>query len=301
MYIIQHWFADHPLLCVCICWPCWTPQDGVTSLHVSAQEGCNEVVEILLQNGAEVNAADKVICDEWTDVIQRNAWQRVVEIKVRVGERHWQWQTALSQCSMDVVDEVSWHQFAHPCIWDRLWLMMHIVWHVFLVVTWVCELPKEVVCVWSIFLWRWPAPRMGHLRACFLMSSEGWIGSFIAEFEYGLEVNFLWKQRMSFRALLLPNIPCDWKFFGAFVHQCVVPIERASFLEQTSKCFIFWHSQCCVCIFLNVKWMGNKQILFNNCFLTVFFCVFSCADHVGLLRMAPLLCTYQHKMGAKRW
>ena len=33
------------------------------------------MVEILLQNGAEVNAACKVICAEWIDVIQGNACQ----------------------------------------------------------------------------------------------------------------------------------------------------------------------------------------------------------------------------------
>ena len=33
------------------------------------------MIEILLQNGAEVNAANKVICDEWTDVVQRNVCQ----------------------------------------------------------------------------------------------------------------------------------------------------------------------------------------------------------------------------------
>ena len=31
------------------------------------------MVEILLHNGAEVNAACEVICDEWIDMIQRNA------------------------------------------------------------------------------------------------------------------------------------------------------------------------------------------------------------------------------------
>ena len=72
MYIAQHFFSDHLFLCVCICLQCWIPQDGCTPLFASAQEGCKEVVEILLQNGAEVNAADKVTCDEWTDVIQRN-------------------------------------------------------------------------------------------------------------------------------------------------------------------------------------------------------------------------------------
>ena len=33
------------------------------------------MVEILLQNGAEVNAVTKVIYDEWTDAIHRNACQ----------------------------------------------------------------------------------------------------------------------------------------------------------------------------------------------------------------------------------
>ena len=56
-----------------VCWPCWTPQDGCTPLYQSAFYGHKEVVEILLQNGAEVNAANKVICDEWKDGLERNA------------------------------------------------------------------------------------------------------------------------------------------------------------------------------------------------------------------------------------
>ena len=54
----------HSQGCVCICWQCWIPQDGATPLYVSAQEGCKDVVEILLQNGAEVNSAWEVICNE---------------------------------------------------------------------------------------------------------------------------------------------------------------------------------------------------------------------------------------------
>ena len=75
MDIVQHLFVNHPLLCVYICWPCWIPQNGTTPLFASAQEGYKEVVEILLQKGAEVNAAFEVVCDEQTDVIQRNACQ----------------------------------------------------------------------------------------------------------------------------------------------------------------------------------------------------------------------------------
>ena len=33
------------------------------------------MVEILLHNGAEVNAACKVICDDWAGIIQGNACQ----------------------------------------------------------------------------------------------------------------------------------------------------------------------------------------------------------------------------------
>ena len=41
-------------------------------MFISAQNGFKEVVEVLLQNGAEVNAADEVICDEWRDITQRD-------------------------------------------------------------------------------------------------------------------------------------------------------------------------------------------------------------------------------------
>ena len=98
------------------------------------------MVDILLQNGAEVNAVNKVIVMNGQTGF-KEMHVSVVEMKVRVWEQHWLWQIGLSQLSMDKVDEVSWHQFAHPCKWDRLWLMMHIVWHAFLAVTRVCELP----------------------------------------------------------------------------------------------------------------------------------------------------------------
>ena len=38
---------------------------------------------------------------------------------------------AMAECSEPLswnnVDEISWRQFAHPCIWDRMRLMMNIV------------------------------------------------------------------------------------------------------------------------------------------------------------------------------
>ena len=64
MYIVQHLFADHPFLC-CICSPWLIHRDGATPLFTSAYNGHKEVVDILLQNGAEVNATCEVICDEW--------------------------------------------------------------------------------------------------------------------------------------------------------------------------------------------------------------------------------------------
>ena len=33
------------------------------------------MVEVLLQNGAEVDAPEKVICDEWRDIMEGNAYQ----------------------------------------------------------------------------------------------------------------------------------------------------------------------------------------------------------------------------------
>ena len=44
-------------------------------MYVSAQHGWKEVVEVLLQNGAEVNAAREVTCGELRDMIQRSAYQ----------------------------------------------------------------------------------------------------------------------------------------------------------------------------------------------------------------------------------
>ena len=75
MCAVQHLFGDPPLLCFCIWSPWLIPQDGTTPLFTSACNGHKEVVGILLQNGAEVNAACEVICDEWTDMIHRNACQ----------------------------------------------------------------------------------------------------------------------------------------------------------------------------------------------------------------------------------
>ena len=90
-------------------------------------------------------------------------------------------------------------------------------------------------------------------------------------------------------------------FFGTFMGQCVMSIEITGFLEQADRCVMLWHSQCCVCIFLNVKKKGSKWILSSICLLTMFFCVFAFADHGWYLRMAVVLCTHQHSMGIRRW
>ena len=52
-----------------ISWTYWVPQNGITPLHVSEENGYKEVVEILLGNGAEVNAPTKVISDEYRELI----------------------------------------------------------------------------------------------------------------------------------------------------------------------------------------------------------------------------------------
>ena len=77
--------------------------------------------------------------------------------------------------------------------------------------------PKQWFVV-EAFLMEIAYTRNEHLCACFLMSSEGWIGSCIAEFEYGPHLNFVWKQRMLFRALFLLNIPFSWHFLR---HLCI--------------------------------------------------------------------------------
>ena len=42
----------------------WFPQDGTTPLHIAAQNGSKEMVDVLLENGTRVNAATEVISDE---------------------------------------------------------------------------------------------------------------------------------------------------------------------------------------------------------------------------------------------
>ena len=68
--IVEALFPDHIFLCVCICWTCYIPPDGTTPLYISACNGHKEVVEVLLQNSAEVNTAAKIVSDEWSDLIQ---------------------------------------------------------------------------------------------------------------------------------------------------------------------------------------------------------------------------------------
>ena len=89
--------------------------------------------------------------------------------------------------------------------------------------------------------------------------------------------------------------------FGTVVHQCVVSIEWECSLEQADRCVMLWCSQCYVCVCLNVNKKDNKWILSSTCLLTILFCVFAFAEHVGFLRMVPLLCLHQHKKGGKRW
>ena len=120
MDVVQHLFSDHLLLCFCICWSCWIPQDGATPLHISAQEGYKEVVEVLLQNGAEVNGAIKVICDEWRDIIQRNTYQ---------GSRNEMKNVRMALAMANSIEPMvhrqslmrfSLHDSARPCMGDRM-------------------------------------------------------------------------------------------------------------------------------------------------------------------------------------
>ena len=83
-------------------------------------------MEILLQNGAEVNAANEVHCVDWRDMNEGNACQGGRNEVQECGMA-----LAMAKCieslSTDKVDEISWHQFAHPRIGDRMRLMINIV------------------------------------------------------------------------------------------------------------------------------------------------------------------------------
>ena len=181
-------------------------------------------------------------------------------------EWHWQWQTAFSQLSTNNADEVSWHHFAHPCLWDRMWLMMNIVWHAFLAVSWVWELPKEVVWGQSILSWKWHPPRMGHLRACFFDEFWGLNSNLYCRVWIWITFEFRWKANNSVHNIIFAKHVKPLSSFGAFVGQCVLRVERAFFLVQASRCVMLWHSLCHVCVFLNLKKKGKKWILCNNFF-----------------------------------
>ena len=97
----------------------------------------------------------------------------VLEMKCRVWECHWQWHTALSQRSMDKVDDVSLREFACLCIWDRMWWIVHTVWCVlFLRSHWVFEVPKKVICARCTFSWRCLAPGMAQFA--WMIFDEFW-------------------------------------------------------------------------------------------------------------------------------
>ena len=89
--------------------------------------------------------------------------------------------------------------------------------------------------------------------------------------------------------------------FGTSVHEHIVPIERACFLSLWGRCIMVWFCQWCVFI----SWMWERSARSEYCASFVcwpsWFCAFAFADHVGFLRLAPVLCTYQRKTGAKRW
>ena len=85
------------------------------------------MVEILLQNGAEVNATDKVNCDNWRDVNEENACQggrnEGQECENGIGK----WPNALIHCPW--IRLMKFHGMSlhiHAC-GDRMRLMMNIV------------------------------------------------------------------------------------------------------------------------------------------------------------------------------
>jgi 5-enolpyruvylshikimate-3-phosphate synthase len=39
---------------------CWVCQDGITALHLAAEQGRKEIVSLLLDSGADIEAMDEV-------------------------------------------------------------------------------------------------------------------------------------------------------------------------------------------------------------------------------------------------
>ena len=52
-------------------------------MYIAARNGHREVAEILLGNGADVNAAMEVRAEEWRDLVSKNVCQ---DIRNRYGE-----------------------------------------------------------------------------------------------------------------------------------------------------------------------------------------------------------------------
>ena len=239
-----------------VCWPWWTPQDGRTPLYKSAYNGHKEVVEILLQNGAEVNAANKVICDGWTDVIQWNACQggknegQSVGNGIGNGRLHW--------VNCPWISLMRFHGISLDIhAWDRLLLMMHIVWNAFScghVSVWT---PLRSDLSLNPFLMEMACARDGALVCMFFDKFSGlnrkldcWVWIWTA-FEFPLKAkNVIQSTTFSKHSMRLAS-------FGTFVHQCVVMIERACFLEQAGRC-VYTLIQSMLCLhFLEFEIKGQ--------------------------------------------
>ena len=137
--------------------------------------------------------------------------------------------------------------------------------------------PTKVVCARCTFSSGWLAQGMAHLHECFLMSSGYLILCYIAEFGHESHLNAVENHRMLLRALLLPNMTCNWHLLGHPMHSCVVQLQRACLLRQWGRYVMLWHCEWSVFVFLNAEKNGKKRILCTICFLTIFFlCICIC-------------------------
>ena len=84
-------------------------------MYISAYNGNKELVQVLLQNCAEVNATGKVISGEWSNLIYYNVCQDIlndmqsVEMSLIIVNSIGQW-------CVDRVYDVSLCEFGHPCV-----------------------------------------------------------------------------------------------------------------------------------------------------------------------------------------
>ena len=250
--IVQHFFPNHPLLRVCICWSCWIPQDGATPLFVSAYNGDKEVVEVLLHNGAAVNAARKVICDN-AETWFRKMQIRVLEVKCRVQEWNWQWQTAFCQWSIaEEVDELSFW------VCTSMHRGQNVIHGAHSLACFSCSYMsmsalQRLICAWRTFSWRCLAQGMKKSMSGCWWVLRVWCQALLVN----LNMDHIW---ILFQTSEICTEHCFCQTFhaiGMFWDICgwlLFAIRKSMFIWASMyMCYGLMELSMCLCFCLNVK------------------------------------------------